>query len=247
MEIYAGNINDFTIEYLAGLVTPDRVEKSMRFRFESDRKRTLLAHALLNHAVCVHYPDIKLPVNTVADKYGKPHVYTREGREIYFSLSHSGDHAICAVDENPVGADIEEIKVEKYGIADRFFASEERKYVYDDESFYRIWTLKESFIKAVGLGLRMPMDAFSVCDLNEYDGTCRFKPCKALGFDGIEDAAVRSLIEPSDGYFMISGMTLTDIPGYSLSYSLCNVLPENLNKPDIYFMSTICLDTRSAK
>lgn len=247
MEIYAGNINDHTIESLSGLVSSDRVEKSMKYRFESDRKRTLLAHALLNHAVSLHYPDIKLPVNTVTDKYGKPHVFTDDEKEIYFSLSHSGNYAICAVDKHPLGVDIEEIKVEKYGIADRFFATEEKKYVYDDESFYRIWTLKESFIKAVGLGLRMPMDAFGVSDLNETVGSCRFKPSPGHMPDDIENNAVGSLIEPSDGYFRISGMTLSDIPGYSLSYSVCNIIPENLGKPDIYFISTSCLATRSAK
>lgn len=218
MEIYIGNINDYSIQYLAGLVSESHVEKSMKYRFEADQKRTLLAHALLDHALSNAFPDIAKPCDPVVDENGKPHIYPY-GNEFYFSLSHSGDHAICAVGSCCIGADIEMIRDDKEKIADRFFADEERGYVKDAASFYMIWTLKESFMKAVGLGMQLPMDSFSVCDLDESTGICRFKPCK--------DPCLKDFLDKDGRYYMMSGIVINKIPGYSLACALnCSLLNE---------------------
>lgn len=241
MDIYIGNINDYSTEYLSGLVSEDRVKAAMKYRFESDRKRTLLAHALLNHAVSKKFPDMPLPVNPVTDGYGKPHIHIGPDDEIFFSLSHSGDHSICAVAPKPVGADIEEIKDDKEKIADRFFAAKERGYVRDAKSFYRIWSLKESFMKAVGLGMKLPMDSFTVSDFNEKTGICTFRSSDNGDDDTkdinseIEKATGMSLFDPATGYYKISGMALTIVPGYSLAFSICCFTPDKIDVPKISY------------
>ncbi|MCR5603129.1 MAG: 4'-phosphopantetheinyl transferase superfamily protein [Lachnospiraceae bacterium] len=204
MKIYTDNINDHTIEELIPMVHEDRVKAAMKYRFEADRKRSLLAHALLNSAVKEKYPDILLPVMPVADKFGKPHLYItadtsepvhvidssyipdipasadifehngKSYTEVYFSVSHSGDYAVCALDDHPVGIDVEVIGKESRNIAERFFARDELEYITDTGSFYHIWTLKESFMKVVGLGMRLPMDSFSVTDYDSVSGCCGF-------------------------------------------------------------------------
>ncbi len=222
MDIYIGNINDYTTQYLTGLVSARHAEASKRYRFDSDRRRTLLAHALLDHAVSLTLPGTPLPTDPVIDANGKPHVFLDDEQEFHFSLSHSGDFSICAVGKSPVGADIEQIGHDKENIAERFFAKEEQGFIKDAESFYRIWTLKESFMKAVGLGMKLPMGSFTVTELDEKTGICRFKPC---GFDGenpIADSLEKSYVDHETGYYRISGMTLSEIPGYSLSFAVCN-------------------------
>lgn len=245
MEIYAGNINDYTIKYLSSKVSGSRVETAMKYRMEADRKRSLLAHALLNHAVSLHYPDISLPVSPSVDTYGKPHIYIGKNKdlcisddtsdELFFSLSHSGDHAVCAIGDSYTGVDIERTDDMKEGIAQRFFAGSELSYITDNASFYRIWTLKESFLKAVGLGLRLPLDSFSVCDLNEETGTCRFVPCTVPDHEGADEKKCRPFIDPSDGYYRIYGMTINEIPGYSFSCAEYTENPESITKPKLIY------------
>ena len=222
MDIYIGNINDYTTQYLTGLVCARHAKASGRYRFDADRRRTLLAHALLDHAVSVSLPDMPLPTDPTVDGYGKPHIFLDAEHEFHFSLSHSGDYSICAVGKSPVGADIEAIGNDKERIAERFFAKEEQGFIKDSESFYRIWTLKESFMKAVGLGMKLPMDSFTVTELDEETGSCRFKPCGSDSENTIADSLKDIYFDHKTGYYTISGMTLSKIPGYSLSVALCN-------------------------
>lgn len=173
MKIYIGNIKEYSTEYLKTFVAKERIISSMKYRFDDDRKRSLLAHALLNRAVSEIYPDKPLPVMPVADEYGKPHLFI-DNREFHFSISHSGDYAVCAINDSPVGVDIETIGKGGDSIANHFFAKAELKYIRDAESFYHIWTLKESFLKVVGLGMKLPLDHFVITDYDRNTGLCRY-------------------------------------------------------------------------
>lgn len=252
MKIYAANINDHSIEDLIPMVHEDRVKAAMKYRFESDRKRSILAHALLNRAVNENYPGILLPVMPVTDRFGKPHLYiTAESpdsvqvtdplfvpdtkasllssdhpgkgyREVYFSVSHSGDYAVCALNDSPVGTDIEIVGKESRNIAERFFARDELEYITDTESFYHIWTLKESFMKVVGLGMRLPMDAFSVTCYDTVSGCCGF----SFNGTGIRssDASyndimnnMRPFMKAGKDELIICGKSIPFAEGYSLA------------------------------
>ena len=214
MNVYLGNINEYSIENLKPLVSSDRYTAAMRFRFDEDKKRTLLAHALLAYAVRQNHPDMVLPLSTQADEYGKPHLYINKGQdEIHFSLSHSGDHSVCVLADSPVGIDIEKSGDNKEDIASRFFHKEDLKYINDSESFFRIWTLKESYIKAVGLGMRIPLDSFCIRDLDTASGRCLFydqnegKYCKIKGISMIIDGyalAVSGLMDDNDTLSLIN-------------------------------------------
>ena len=171
MKIYYSNIHNHSIPDLLPLVSQDRRQKSLRYRFDDDKKRALLAHVLLSHAVREIGYCVAIPVEPVTDENGKPHLYDR-GEEIHFSLSHSGQYAVCAVADSPIGVDIEQIKDNRPEIAGRFFNPDELKYIKDAESFYRIWTLKEGYLKAVGLGMKLPLDSFIICNLDPETGKC---------------------------------------------------------------------------
>lgn len=97
---------------------------------------------------------------------GKP--FLKNHKNIFFNLSHSGDYALCVVSDREVGCDIQRMDELKMKVAKRFFAESEYKLLEgleDDEAkrrlFYRIWVLKESFIKMTGLGLSQEMSTFS--------------------------------------------------------------------------------------
>ena len=77
-----------------------------------------------------------------------------------FNLSHSGRYAACIVGAGMCGIDIEQIK-EKGNfsrVAERFFCENERIYLKSEETseaFYKIWTLKESYMKYTGMGFAL--------------------------------------------------------------------------------------------
>ena len=203
MKIYISDINDYTTEQLILLVHNERIQRSLRYRFEDDKKRSLLAHALLNHALKEEGIKADYPILPVTDEHGKPHFYTdNREKEIYFSLSHSGNYAVCAIGEDELGVDIEIIKDYKDSIANRFFAPSELQYVQDTEGFYRIWTLKEAYMKAVGLGMALALDSFAVTDLDTETGRCGFTPA-----DGSKSDLVGFSMITDDGYALAVAMS----------------------------------------
>ena len=75
---------------------------------------------------------------------------------------------ICAVGEKSVGCDIEQISKAPGKVADRFFNERELRYLNQipeekrNKEFYRLWTMKESYIKMTGEGMQLPLDKFEV-------------------------------------------------------------------------------------
>lgn len=97
---------------------------------------------------------------------GKPYLIGRS--DIFINLSHCSELAVCAVGENTVGADCEVIRRVKSGVVRRVCTESEAQEIErasePDLAFTRLWTLKESFVKAVGRGISYPMKnaAFSL-------------------------------------------------------------------------------------
>jgi len=86
----------------------------------------------------------------------------------HFNISHSGDFVVVAFSDCPVGIDIEKNKGNRLAVAKRFFAKEELNdlFAYPEgekqiEYFYQLWTLKESYMKAIGKGISMSLSSFS--------------------------------------------------------------------------------------
>lgn len=86
-----------------------------------------------------------------------------------FNLSHSGGWAALAVAEGSrIGVDIEAHRPVEPAVAERFFSPAERAALEPLEGkawhrgFFEIWTRKEAFVKALGLGLYRPLDSFDV-------------------------------------------------------------------------------------
>jgi 4'-phosphopantetheinyl transferase len=90
--------------------------------------------------------------------YGKP--FITQAANIYFNISHSMDFVIVVFYEYPIGVDIEyNIKFIDDLINEIFFSSSEINYLNSlssetkKQEFFKIWTYKESYIKAIGKGM----------------------------------------------------------------------------------------------
>ena len=142
-----------------------RRRKTDSLRFRTDRNLSLGAAYLLRAACADRGVDYEAQT-VLEDENGKPYF---KDVPLHFSLSHSGDRVLCAVSSVPVGCDTERVRPVSLKAAERFFSSDEyaRLEAQSDEAarqalFFRLWTLKESYMKCTGLGFRLPLNGFSI-------------------------------------------------------------------------------------
>jgi 4'-phosphopantetheinyl transferase len=149
------------------VLSPDELERASRFHFERDRRHYQCARGLLR-VILARY--LKLPPGSLRFSYGSHGKPALAGTELRFNLSHSGGLALLAVaGGGEVGVDIEQVKPrgEVMNIAERFFSPGEIVWLraqppdLQQRGFFRLWTRKEALIKAIGLGLSMPLNQFS--------------------------------------------------------------------------------------
>ena len=142
-----------------------RAKKLAEAKSQAVRQQSTCAELLLRYALRDCGYSAELPLDLVAGEYGKPHIKAEMCR---FSLSHSESAVLCAVSDTECGADVQQIRPMNRALVERFYAAAEKEAVFSaddpEAAFTAIWTMKESYIKAVGLGLRMPLPSFSVLD-----------------------------------------------------------------------------------
>lgn len=143
-----------------------RAQKARSYRLLKDQALSLGAGLLLNQAFRERGIDPMAAV--LNDTKGKKPELTGLF-DFHFNLSHSEDFTILGVGDKPIGVDIEKISPITLDIAKQYFFKGEYAYLNalpKDErtlGFFRLWTLKESFMKAVGLGFKLPLNAFEIC------------------------------------------------------------------------------------
>ncbi len=158
------------LQMLQTTLDTDERQRMQRFKFERHRQQFCISHALTRW-VLSRYADLK-PEQWRFEKnaHGKPFVANPEHVDLQFSLSHTDGLQVLAIRRLlPVGADVESRKKRVTGpeIAERFFSPAEvaelRSVVGDSQQqvFFDYWTLKESYIKACGEGLAIPLRHFS--------------------------------------------------------------------------------------
>ncbi|MEX0290249.1 MAG: 4'-phosphopantetheinyl transferase superfamily protein [Flavobacteriaceae bacterium] len=150
-------------------LSPDELVKAKKFRFDRDRSNFILGRGCLRsfigQALKIDPRNVQLKFN----KYGKPELEANPG--LKFNVSHSEDIVILGFSKaRLIGVDVERVKpfADLLKIAANYFSNSEldRLNLIPSEeqprAFYRCWTRKESFIKAIGDGLSFPLDKFSV-------------------------------------------------------------------------------------
>lgn len=167
---YVINIRQFDEEgdFQAALsaVSPYRQNKIALLKHEREKRRSLGAAFALNAALgCCGLCERSMEY--ILGEQGKPALRDYPG--LHFSLSHSGDYAICSLGEHETGCDIERVRPDKMRVAERFFAEEEKTWIFQadepgerERRMFRLWTMKESFLKVTGFGMALPLRDFTV-------------------------------------------------------------------------------------
>lgn len=147
-------------------VPDERRARIVRYRHWEDQWRSLAGDMIVRRVLRDSYgvTDERLPIGRNA--FGKPEI---EGGIVQFNVAHSGAWTVAAFHgESSVGIDIERIGQADMAVAKSMFARRENEALQDapdelrDGVFYRIWSGKESYIKAVGGGLSIPLQSFIV-------------------------------------------------------------------------------------
>jgi 4'-phosphopantetheinyl transferase len=163
-----------------------------RFRFEHSRREYLATHALARTALSHYRPVAAQDWQFTANAYGKPDLSPDCG--LRFNLSNSAGLAVCLVADAPaeVGVDVEvHARAEKIAeVARKVFSTEEQAQLDALAGMDRLdrclslWTLKEAYIKARGMGMALPLRGISF--LFEDSGEVRLELDEEL-----EDNAAR--------------------------------------------------------
>lgn len=144
-------------------VSRSRQNKIDKYLLKKDRNFSLAAGLLLKKALA------DLGINNYDVEYGENGKPYLKNELVFYNLSHSEERAMCVVSMEEVGCDTEKIADIDFEIADRFFNPSECALLDSltdinekRTAFFRMWTLKESFMKATGRGMTLPLDSFSI-------------------------------------------------------------------------------------
>lgn len=162
-----------TVRRLFDSMSENEQARARRFVTETLRTRYTVARGILRALIGAYLERDPASVEFDYAGGGKPSV---RGGSLDFNLSHSGNLAIYAFARGcEVGIDVEERRAisDLLGIADRFFAPKEYAELaalapdLQEEAFFRCWTRKEAYLKAIGDGIAAPLDEFEVTLLSD--------------------------------------------------------------------------------
>jgi 4'-phosphopantetheinyl transferase len=154
---------------LEALLVADERQRADRFYFPRDRRRFVVGRGLLRVLLGEYLSIPPADVALAAGAFGKPHVVGESS--LRFNIAHSADLALYAIAAGrEVGIDVEQERadVECDQLAQRFFAPEEIAALHAlppaerRTAFFRCWSRKEAYLKALGLGLQISLAGFAV-------------------------------------------------------------------------------------
>lgn len=151
----------YYLKYLPGILQ----NKILKYRHWEDAQRSLLGKTLLMHGLQFMGLEQYILKDLKFSKLEKPFF----DDSIDFNISHSGEFVLCAISlAGRIGVDIEEIKPVSFSELKMFFSDNECTKIEQSDnstiSFYKHWTQKEAFLKAIGMGLNLPINQVEISE-----------------------------------------------------------------------------------
>ncbi|WP_461673156.1 4'-phosphopantetheinyl transferase family protein [Priestia megaterium] len=174
IEIYALKKPNFipndTYSDLLERLSENKKKKILGRRKRENTYTEILGELIIRYLVCQKYNVNNSDVEFYSNIYKKP--LLKNFTNFHFNLSHSEDWVVCITDTSHVGIDVEYVQPIDLDILKTFFSAQE----YEDlkqlnldhriSYFYDLWTLKESYIKALGIGITMSLNTFTIRKYN---------------------------------------------------------------------------------
>lgn len=205
------------------LLSPEEITQERRYRFAKHQRQYVITRALVRSVLSRYTATEPHRLRFVQNAHGRPALQPHDALTVVlpFNLSHTEGLVACAVaDVRTIGFDVENVEHREVSldIADRFFSKQEAVALravsseYRRDAFFRYWTLKESYIKAKGEGLSIPLDQFWFTDPRAPNLAISFAP----GFDDERDRWAFWLLRPSPEH--IAALCVS--PGNGARYTL---------------------------
>jgi len=166
------DIAKYDLKGLRQYLSMPECAKAARFHFDEDQQRYIIGRGMVRLLLgqYLHIPPSQLEI--CHGQYGKPFLDPKcNSMTISFNVSHSSNIMLCAISsDRQIGIDIEYISpdIDVYELADRFFSTQEAALLKSLpaeerlESFYAFWTIKEAYLKAIGIGVANGLDSVDV-------------------------------------------------------------------------------------
>lgn len=179
-------VSDDLLDSYSSLLSHDERQRNQRFRFADDKRKDLIARALLRTQLAKHID--RQPQSLVFERgeHGKP-VLASDAfiADLQFNLSHAGDWVVLAIATDRVGVDVEYTprNNDVMAIADRYFFGSEinelRSFSVDEQRqrFFDYWTLKEAYMKARGEGISLGLSNFGFSVKNNSNISINMNAC----------------------------------------------------------------------
>lgn len=160
---------DDRLDRFRRMLEPHELDRGGRFHFEKHRRHFIIARGFLRSVIARYLGSQPESLRFIYGVYGKPALASEHG--LRFNLSHSNEVALLAVTlDAELGVDVEHIRADfaSEDIARRFFSRAEvetfNSLTREEQvaAFFRCWTRKEAYIKAIGKGLSQALDEFDV-------------------------------------------------------------------------------------
>jgi 4'-phosphopantetheinyl transferase len=147
---------------LLDILDADERHRALAFVFERHRRQFVVAHALKRLMISTMTGEPPGSLRFEKTAFGKP--WLKPAGRPHFNLSHCDSMVACALSSNlEVGIDIEPLdRVAAPALVDWYCSPAEQHWLLGlpalsrPRGFVRMWTLKESVLKAAGCGLRHP-------------------------------------------------------------------------------------------
>jgi 4'-phosphopantetheinyl transferase len=198
------------------LLTDAERRVASRFRFEEDRNRYITGRGCLRFLLSKYLALNPFEIPIISEKGQKPFV-ENPGVPVRFNISHSGQWVVIAISKRELGIDIEKVDSsfdysnllqEHFSLAEQQFVSGAKVPV---DAFYLLWTRKEAFTKAEGVGLHENLKSVSALSENVISGVHN-KKWKIKSFSLSRDYPVSLVYSGSpididyfDGSLLLSG------------------------------------------
>jgi len=163
---------DSAIRSLGRLLSLEETKRAERFHFEKHRNRFIVCHGLLRVLLSQYTGIEPACLQILNGQKGKPALSKMHNdKDIRFNLSYSKNVSLIAITRaREIGVDIEynSRSSDCEQIIGNFFSEKEKQFFYTQteksktDTFFKLWTKKEALVKALGVGLFIPLDSFDI-------------------------------------------------------------------------------------
>ncbi|XP_035228968.1 L-aminoadipate-semialdehyde dehydrogenase-phosphopantetheinyl transferase-like [Stegodyphus dumicola] len=158
-------------------VQKEEKERCYKFVFAEDCKSSVVGRLLMrkaaSEALDIQYDKVVF----ARTESGKPYLIKKNGEDFYFNISHNGDYCVLASELNfNIGIDVMKMEykgrsitlLEYFNLMRKQFSTYEWDFIMlpglereQLQRFYRLWCLKESYVKATGTGIAFDLKTLS--------------------------------------------------------------------------------------